>query len=782
MGILAKKSSSLNIDKLLENEHIVNTEIRHEIKNSMLSYSMLVILSRAIPNVLDGLKPVQRRILYSCLEQKHDWNKPYVKCAKISGEVMGNYHPHSSCYGTIVNMSQDWDFRYPLIDFHGCNGSISGDAPAADRYTEGRLHKIAYTLLEDVMDKCSVDFRPNYSETATEPLVLPALLPNFLLNGANGIAVGMTTNCPSHNLNEVCDAIIYALRNKDFTLKELLRYIKGPDMPLGACISSENLEELYRTGKAKITYRANYEIETNHENNNPQIVFTDITPNMKVDKTLEKIYELITTKVLVKTLAVRDESQDNIRIVIECAKTANLSFIINKLYEKTDLQKVVSYIMYGILDDTPQIITLEKYIQVYIDNRRQVLQRRMKHLVNEERKKLEINEGIAKVMDKAKVMSKEIIDCEDDKEALTLLMEKYQLSELQATYILDKKIRSLVKKNVEAIHNLINTLKENIKEHTLILQDEQARDDFIIKELIALKSEFGDTRRTKIVKQFQEMKEEDNEAFIDAVVVQTSTGIKVYDKQEFDSTKLRDKNALFKCYFDCKIHDEVYVLFKSGEISTIKVKDIENAKLKDVVSIYPQNLNKVILTVLKNGNVKKTAIEKLKPGKMLIKAMESEIVLNKLIDDIPEEVITLATHDGYISRFSVNSFTATGLGAKAMPASKLEPGDYVVDCEVSLDDKDDKLLILTNNTDGTYSYKVVDITNTLVKGRIARALKYVFDKKFSHLIKINIGSEVSFFDNKNNVVVLKKYDHKLRIDKGDTLKYVPNTFNCICLN
>ena len=782
MGILAKKSSSLNIDKLLENEHIVNTEIRHEIKNSMLSYSMLVILSRAIPNVLDGLKPVQRRILYSCLEQKHDWNKPYVKCAKISGEVMGNYHPHSSCYGTIVNMSQDWDFRYPLIDFHGCNGSISGDAPAADRYTEGRLHKIAYTLLEDVMDKCSVDFRPNYSETATEPLVLPALLPNFLLNGANGIAVGMTTNCPSHNLNEVCDAIIYALRNKDFTLKELLRYIKGPDMPLGACISSENLEELYRTGKAKITYRANYEIETNHENNNPQIVFTDITPNMKVDKTLEKIYELITTKVLVKTLAVRDESQDNIRIVIECAKTANLSFIINKLYEKTDLQKVVSYIMYGILDDTPQIITLEKYIQVYIDNRRQVLQRRMKHLVNEERKKLEINEGIAKVMDKAKVMSKEIIDCEDDKEALTLLMEKYQLSELQATYILDKKIRSLVKKNVEAIHNLINTLKENIKEHTLILQDEQARDDFIIKELIALKSEFGDTRRTKIVKQFQEMKEEDNEAFIDAVVVQTSTGIKVYDKQEFDSTKLRDKNALFKCYFDCKIHDEVYVLFKSGEISTIKVKDIENAKLKDVVSIYPQNLNKVILTVLKNGNVKKTAIEKLKPGKMLIKAMESEIVLNKVIDDIPEEVITLATHDGYISRFSVNSFTATGLGAKAMPASKLEPGDYVVDCEVSLDDKDDKLLILTNNTDGTYSYKVVDITNTLVKGRIARALKYVFDKKFSHLIKINIGSEVSFFDNKNNVVVLKKYDHKLRIDKGDTLKYVPNTFNCICLN
>ena len=777
---MAKKSSRLDVDKLLANENIITGEISQEIKSSMLSYSMLVILSRAIPDVLDGLKPAQRRILYSCLERKHDWNKPYVKNAKISGEVMGDYHPHSSCYGTIVNMSQDWEFRYPLIDFHGCNGSAFGDEAAADRYTEGRLSKISYALLEDVMDECDVEFRPNYSETTQEPVVLPGLLPNFLVNGASGIAVGMTTNCPSHNLTEVCDALIYALQHDDYTLKDMMKFIKGPDAPLGGCMSSENLKDLYETGKAKITYRANYEIETNHENENPQIVFTDVTPNMNINKTLEKIYEMISSKQLVKALAVRDESEDKkIRIVIECAKTANINFIVNKLYEKTDLQKSISYVMCGIVNKTPKLISLMDYISIYLDNRREVLQKRMKYLIDKESERLEINQGVAKVMDKIKILSKEIIDCEDDLQAMSLLQGKYKLTELQANYILDKKIRSLVKKNIASIHALIERLQQDIALHKSILENNQTRDEYIVKELTELKNEFGDARRTKIVKKFEEMSEESAEAFIDAVVVLTTNGIKVYDKKEFDDSKLKDKSNIFKSYFDCKINDDIFVIFKNGEISSIKVKDIENTKMKDVVSIYPMSLDKTILTVLKNGNVKKTQIAKLKSSKNLIKNIESDIAINKLINDTEDEVITLATNNGFVSRFSANSFTATGINAKAMPASKLEDNDFVVDCEVTSSNNNDKdnILILYENNDNTYGYKVVKAKDTLIKGRVSRALRYVFDKKFSKLLKININEKAMFYDDKNNLLEIKKFTPKQRLEKGDIVKNRPNIFN-----
>ncbi len=777
---MAKKSSRLDVDKLLANENIITGEISNEIKTSMLSYSMLVILSRAIPDVLDGLKPAQRRILYSCLEQKHDWNKPYVKNAKISGEVMGNYHPHASCYGTIVNMSQDWEFRYPLIDFHGCNGSVSGDDAAADRYTEGRLQKISYTLLEDVMDECSVEFRPNYSETTKEPVVLPALLPNFLINGASGIAVGMTTNCPSHNLTEVCDALIYALQNKEYELKDLMRFIKGPDAPLGGCISSENLKELYETGKAKVVYRANYEIEINHENENPQIVFTDITPNMNINKTLEKIYNMISSKQLVKALDVRDESEDKqLRIVIECSKTANLNFIINTLYKETDLQKSISYVMCGIVNKTPKLITLMDYVSIYLENRRKVLKKRMKFLVDEESKKLEINRGIAKVMDKVKVMSKEIIDCEDDQEALDLLMNKYGLTELQANYILDKKIRSLVKKNINAIHVLIHNLENSIAEHKAILEDDDTRNKFIVKELTELKEQFGDARRTKIVNKFKEMSEEETDKFIDAVVVNTTSGLKLYDKKDFDDSKLRDKSAIFKSYFDCKINDDIFIIFKNGEISSIKARDIDGAKIKDVMSVYPANIDKTIFTILKNGLAKKTHISKLKSGKKLIKDIDCDIAANKLISDTEDEIINLATNQGCVSRFSANSFTSTGLGTRGTPTSKLEDGDFIVDCEVSsLSNNDtDKILMLYENSDNTFGYKVMKAKDILIKGRISRAIKHIFDKNFSKMLKINIGDKATFYDEKNNLLEIKKYVFKHRIEKGDIVKNHPNTFN-----
>ena len=777
---MAKKTAKLNVDKLLENENIITGDISEEIKTSMLSYSMLVILSRAIPDVLDGLKPAQRRILYSCAERKHDSDKQYVKCAKVSGEVMGDYHPHSSCYGTIANMSQDWEFRYPLIDFHGCNGSASGDSPAADRYTECRLAKIAYNLLEDVLDECSVDFKPNYSETTTEPIVLPGLLPNFLINGASGIAVGMTTHCPSHNLGEVCDALIYAIDNKDFTLNDLMKYIKGPDMPLGGCISSENLKELYSTGKGKVIYRANYEVEHNNENENPQIVFTDTTPNMNISKTLEKIYELISSKSLPKALEVRDESEGtHIRLVIECAKTANIPFIVNKLYDSTDLQKPCSYIMCGIHEKTPKIIPLTDYVNIYLENRRNVIKRRMEFLIDKENKKLEIQEGVAKILHNIKEVSKEIVDCEDDASAIAMLMNKYQLTEFQANYVLDRKFRSIVKKNVNAVFESIESLKKSIEEHKNILNDEATRDEYIKKELIDLKNNFSDERRTKIVEKFAEMSEEHTEAFIDAVVVLTNKNVKVYDKKEFDDSKLKDKSELYKVYFEAKINDEIYVLFKNSEVSSIKVKEIEDAKLKDVVTIFPVNLKKTLFTILKNGNIKKTEISKLKSGKKLIKDINSEIVCAKFIEDIEDEIVTVATEQGYVARFSTNSFTSTGMNAKAMPAPKLEDGDSIVDCEISSLKNNDKdiILVLAENNNNTYAYKVVKAKDALIKGRISKALRYCFGSKFKQLLKVNVCEKPMYYDDKNNLIEIKKFTFKNRLEKMDLIKAKPNTFN-----
>ena len=778
------RKSSIDVDKLLANENIVTGDISKEIKSSMLSYSMLVILSRAIPDVLDGLKPAQRRILYSCLERKHDYNKPFVKNAKISGEVMGDYHPHGSCYGTIANMSQDWEFRYPLIDFHGCNGSVSGDDPAAERYTEGRLAKVSYALLEDVLDKQSVEFRPNYSETATEPVVLPGLFPNFLANGSAGIAVGMTTNCPSHNLNEICDALIYALQNKDYTLKDIMKYIKGPDAPLGGCISSENIKQLYETGEAKIVYRANYSIETNHENNNPQIVFTDMPPNININKVLEKIHSMISSKQLTKALFVRDESGDKkIRIVVECSKTAKLDFIVDRIYEKTDLQKAVSYIMRAIVDKTPKLVSLMDYISIYLENRRTVLKKRMKYLVGEETTKLEINKGIAKVMDKAKVMSKEIIDCETDKEALDLLMNKYDLSELQANYILDKKIRSLVKKNIDAIHTLIQNLEASLAEHKSILEDPIARDAYIVKELTKLKEEFGDERRTRIVKKFKEIADSennssDNEMASDIVVVQTTNGFKLYDKDKFDVNKLKERNALYKSYFTCKISDEVFIILSDGEILSIKAGEIESLQLKNVISAYPSTLNKTIVTLFKDASVKKTQISKLKAGAHMTKN-SIEIVANKLIDDTDDEIITIATNNGCVSRFKLNTFLATGVPARNIPASKLDDGDFAIDCEISLESKEeeDKVLLLSENKDETYGFKVMKSKDISTKGRQSKALRYIFDKKFNKLLKINVGNRVMFYDNKNKLMEIKTYEYKQRIEKGDIIKHCPNTFN-----
>lgn len=777
----------LNIDSMIANENIVQSELKQEIELSMLSYSVLTIVDRALPDARDGLKPAQRRILYCCKENGYDYNKRFIKSAKIAGDVTGNYHPHGSCYGTVVNMSQPWRFRYPLIDFHGNNGSIDGDGPAADRYTEGRLSKISSTMiLEDVIDKHCVDFKQNYSETALEPKVLPGLLPNLFLNGADGIAVGYTTAIPSHNLNELCDGIIYAIQNDDYDVHSLMKYVKGPDFPYGSKMLEEGIEELYNTGIGKLTFRANYILEENHESKNQQIVFVDLPPDSAKPKLLEKIYSLIVTKALPRVIGVRDESKGmDIRIVIECQKTCNIPEVINILYSSTNLQKTKSFIIRAIIEQVPKLLSLKDYVDVYLEHRKSVIYKRMKSLADDYRHKIEIQEGLSKVINHIKTVLNMIIDCETQEEAKNKLMDKYHLSSLQADYILDRKTRSLVRMDRNKINELLQQLKDNLAYCELILNDENELKKHMIKQLEDMKKEFGDKRRTEIVKEFSDYVDnsQDNNVILKDVVAVlcTNNEIKLYSTDDFqkfiDKKQFKDKHSLFKQCLRCHIDDDIIVINKTGECNRISVVDLQYSatKFNNAINIikYDENDKHSLLIVMKNGNVKKTIISKIKFKKnktlTLIKDNTSEIAIIRIINDSEDEIINIATNKGFLGRFSCNSFTSTLFGPKTLPSSKIDDDDFIVDCYVTLkkDENDLNVAFISSMNDESLHYKVMKLNSILVKGRTARALSYVHDKKFSSLQKIIIfDNDFEYLNADNKKKVMKKYEIKNRNDKS----------------
>src|SRR5574344_1367453 len=702
-----KKSQSVeNIDSIIANENIADTDLKSEMENCMLSYAVMVIVMRALPDIRDGMKPVQRRILYCCKEAGFDVTKPYVKCAKIDGAVSGNFHPHGSCYGTIANMAQNWTYRYPLMDFHGNVGSLDGDPPAASRYTESRLAHISYEILEDVMDKHSVPFQPNYSETMDEPVILPGLFPDFLANGADGIAVGYTTNVPSHNLNELCDGIIYAVKNKDCTTKDLMKVIKGPDFPYGSIMSKSGLETLYETGQGKLSFRASYTLEENNENGNPQIVFTDLPPKSDKPKLIEKIYGMINDKSLPRTVAVRDESKGiDIRIVIECQKTANVPLLIQDLYAKTNLQKNETYIMRGIVGTELKLVTLRKYMDIYLEHRRKVLTDRYNYMLETTNAKLNIQQGLTKVIDDIKKAVNIIIDSDNAEIAKETIKTKYGLNDIQADYILEKKVRTLVKLDRDKIFDLIKELLNNVQTYIKILNDENELDKVIISQLEELKKKFGDKRRTKIVDSFdcaQVANEPINENVV--CVLNNNGNFIVYEEEEVKAVSekgYKDKSNVFRQYMPCKRSDELIIINKNGMCERVAVADLQynTSKFADAINFIHFNIESenTLISVLSNGNVKKTLINKMKFKKnkptQIIKDLNSEIVVNKVVEDKKEEIITIATNKGYIGRFSCNSFMATACGSKAMNCNKLEDGDFVVDCKISLenDDKENKL-------------------------------------------------------------------------------------------
>ncbi|MCI0472198.1 MAG: DNA gyrase subunit A, partial [Ignavibacteria bacterium] len=495
----------------MANEKIVPVNIEDELKSSYIDYSMSVIVSRALPDVRDGLKPVHRRVLFGMSELGLAPNKPYKKSARIVGEVLGKYHPHGdkAVYDTMVRMTQDFSLRYTLVDGQGNFGSIDGDSPAAMRYTEARMSKIAETLLDDI-EKNTVNFTPNFDETLKEPTVLPSKFPNLLVNGSNGIAVEMATNIAPHNLNEVCDGLVHLLKNPDATIKQLMKFVTAPDFPTGGIIYGyEPVKEAFETGRGKIILQAKAAIEPDR-NNKQNIVITEIPYQVNKASLIEAIAQLVRDKKVDDIASINDESdRDGMRIVIGLKRDANPNVIINNLYKHTQMRVTFGIITLALVDGVPKILNLKEMMQYFIKHRLEVIVRRSKFELDTAEKRAHILEGYIIALDNIDEIIKLIKKSKDGPAAKEGLMKKFKLSEPQAQAILDMRLQRLTGLERKKIEDEYKELLKTIERLKRILASEALRKELIIADLKELKEKFGDERRTSIIHDVRKMSDDE---------------------------------------------------------------------------------------------------------------------------------------------------------------------------------------------------------------------------------------------------------------------------------
>ena len=486
-------------------DQIKEVDLKKTMEESYIDYAMSVIASRALPDVRDGLKPVQRRILYSMIELNNGPDKPHRKCARIVGDTMGKYHPHgdSSIYGALVNMAQEWSMRYPLVDGHGNFGSIDGDGAAAMRYTEARLSKISMEMTTDI-NKDTVDFVPNFDETEREPSVLPSRFPNLLVNGTTGIAVGMATNIPPHNLRETIDGVLKIINNKveherETAIEELLEIVKGPDFPTGAMILGQNgINEAYRTGRGKIKVRAVTEIEP-MANNRQRIVVTELPYMVNKARLIEKIAELVRDKKVEGISDLRDESsREGMRVVIELKKDANPNVILNHLYKHTQLQDTFGVIMLALVNNEPMVLNLKQILELYLKHQEEVITRRSRYELNKAEERAHILQGLLIALDHIDEVIQIIRPSKNVAEAKLRLIESYGLTDVQAQAIVDMRLRALTGLERERLENEFAELQARIAELKAILGDEKKLLCVIRDEITVIRNKYGDERRTSL--------------------------------------------------------------------------------------------------------------------------------------------------------------------------------------------------------------------------------------------------------------------------------------------
>ncbi|GIW47690.1 MAG: DNA gyrase subunit A [Deltaproteobacteria bacterium] len=708
---------------------IVPVNIEDEMKESYLSYSMSVIVGRALPDVRDGLKPVHRRILYGMYELGNEWNKPYKKSARIVGDVMGKYHPHgdAAIYDALVRMAQDFSMRYPLIDGQGNFGSIDGDPPAAMRYTEVRLARIAGEMLADI-DKETVDFVPNYDGSASEPTVLPARVPNLLLNGASGIAVGMSTNIPPHNLGELVDAIVAQIRNPKISIDELMNYIPGPDFPTGGFICGRDaIKEAYATGRGVIKIRARARIEKQKKGERESIIITEIPYQVNKAKLIERIADLVKSEKIQGISDIRDESdREGIRIVLELKRGENPKVILNQLYKHTPMDTSFGIIMLALVRNQPRILSLKELINQFIEHRKEIVTRRTEFELRKAEERLHILEGIKVALDHIDEVISLIRNSSNPSEAKEQLVLRLSLSEVQAQAILDMRLQRLTALEREKIIEERDALKETIRNLKGILESEELLLDIIVSELEDIKKRYGDERRTEILDNVEELSIEDLIADENMVVTITHEGyikttpLSVYRSQRRGGkgkTGITTKEEDFvEAVFVASTHSYLLFFTNLGRCYWLKVHEIPEAgptargkAIVNLLNLSPEESiaavlpvrefkeNQFVIMATKKGIVKKTdlmAYSNPRAGGIIaVNVREGDELIGAKISSGDDEVL-LTTRMGQAIRFHEKEVRDMGRTATGVVGIKLGKGDEVVSLEV-IHDKDAQILTVT---------------------------------------------------------------------------------------
>ena len=752
-------------------EKIIEKDIEKEMKEAYISYAMSVIVSRALPDVRDGLKPVHRRILYSMHEDGITSDKPYRKCANTVGSVLGRYHPHgdAAVYDALVRMAQNFSLRYTLVDGHGNFGSVDGDPPAAMRYTEARMSKIANYMLADI-EKNTVDFQPNYDDRLQEPTVLPAKIPALLMNGASGIAVGMATNIPPHNLTELVDGIVKIIDEDEVTDEELMQVIKGPDFPTGAQILGlEGIKQAYTTGRGKITLRAEAEIEE-MSGNRQRIVITSLPYQVNKAKLHQQIEELMKDKKIEGIAATRDESDrhENIRLVIELKRDANPNVILNLLYKHTPMQSTFGIIMLALVNGEPKILTLRECLNHYIDHRKEVVLRRTKFDLDKAEARAHILEGLKIAIDNIDEVIQIIRSSYDDPKER--LMERFGLTDIQAQAILDMRLKTLSGLQREKIEEEYNELMKLIAHLKEILGSEKLVFEIIKEELLEVKEKYGDERKTKIVAAEGEIDIEDLVKEEQVVIALTHFGyikrmpIDTYRSQRRGGkgiTGIATREGDFvKQIFTASTHDTILFFTNKGKLYRLKGYEIPEAgrtakgmaivnllsldageKVSAIIPIQNFAEGKYLLMATKNGLIKKTALKEYdstrKTGLQGITLKEDDELIGVRLTD-GEDNVVLVTEQGMCITFDEKDVRPIGRVSQGVIGIRLDDEDVVIGMESVIAGSNATLLAITENGFG----KRTELDEYRVQARGGKGvITYKITPKTGKIVGIRIATD-----------------------------------------
>ena len=770
---------------------IIERNIETEMKTAYIDYAMSVIVSRALPDARDGLKPVHRRILYSMHEDGITSDKPYRKCANTVGSVLGRYHPHgdSSVYDAMVRLAQDFSMRYMLIDGHGNFGSIDGDGAAAMRYTEARMAKIAEQMLVDI-EKNTVDFMPNYDDRLQEPTVLPAKIPALLINGSSGIAVGMATNIPPHNLTEVINGAIKVIDNPEVTIEELMEVVKGPDFPTGAMIlGKEGIKEAYTTGRGKITVRAETEIEE-MSGNKQRIIVSSLPYQVNKANLIIKIDELVREKKIEGISEVRDESDRNerVRIVIELKRDARPQVILNQLFKHTQMQDTFGVITLALVDGEPKILTLKQCLEVYIKHRKDVILRRTKFELDKAEARAHILEGLLIAIDNIDEVIKIIRESYDD--AKERLMERFKLTDIQAQAILDMQLKRLSGLQREKLEEEYAELMRLIAYYKEILASATLVYDIIKTELLEMKDKFGDERLTKIAPAEGEFEEEDLIKEEQTVIALTHFGyIKRMPVDTYKSQRRGGKGItgiatreddFVKEIFTASTHDTILFFSNKGKMYRLRGFEIPEAgrtakgtaivnllnlesgeKISAIIPLQNFASDKYLLMATRNGLIKKTPLPEYdsnrKTGLMGITLKDDDELIDVRLTDGQDNVV-LVTRKGLSITFDEKDVRPVGRTAQGVIGMRLDDGDYVVGMEPIIVGSNATLLTITENGFG----KRTELDEYRVQNRGGRGvITYKITPKTGEIVGIKIvnGTE--------DVILITDTGTIIRLNSGE---------------